>query len=92
MKDGERGRNRTFNLLIKSYVARGGGSIDNYSRHNNLKIKRPAWTVSERRWKSWRNRTASNCGGHKKDTAGSGCLPERGNRTRVAGELSRPAA
>src|SRR5208282_1110238 len=68
-KCGERGRNRTYNLLIKSYVSRCGCSIDNCSRHNNLKIKRPAWTVSEKRWKSWRNRTTSNCEGHKKDTA-----------------------
>jgi hypothetical protein len=31
--------------LIKSYVSRCGCSIDNCSRHNNLTIKRPAWTV-----------------------------------------------
>jgi hypothetical protein len=43
--DGERGRNRTYNLLIKSYVSRCGCSIDNWSHHNNLTIKRPAWTV-----------------------------------------------
>jgi hypothetical protein len=44
-KSGERGRNRTYNLLIKSYVARCGYGVDNCSRHNNLTIKRPAWTV-----------------------------------------------
>jgi hypothetical protein len=68
-KDGERGRNRTFNLLIKSYVSRCGCTVGNCSRHNNLTITRPAWTVSEKRWESWRNRTTSNCEGHKKDTA-----------------------
>jgi hypothetical protein len=67
--DGERGRNRTFNLLIKSYVSRCGCTLDNCSRHNNLTIARPAWTVFEKRWESWRNRTTSNCEGHKKDTA-----------------------
>ena len=41
-KSGERGRNRTYNLLIKSYVARCGYGVDNCSRHNNLTIKRPA--------------------------------------------------
>jgi len=46
-KDGERGRNRTFNLLIKSYVSQCGCSVTNCSRHNNLTIKRPAWTASE---------------------------------------------
>jgi hypothetical protein len=50
-------------------VSRCGYSMDNCSRHNNSTIKSPAWTVSEKRWKSWRNRTASNCAGHKKDTA-----------------------
>jgi hypothetical protein len=39
----------------------------------------------QKRWKSWRNRTASNCEGHKKDTAGSGRLPERGNGAKVLG-------
>jgi hypothetical protein len=34
-------------LLIKSYVSRCGCTIDNCSHHNNLAIKRPAWTVSE---------------------------------------------
>jgi hypothetical protein len=29
-------------------------------------IKRPAWTVFKNVEKSWRNRTASNCKGHKK--------------------------
>ena len=58
--------NRTFNLLIKSYVSRRGCTIDNCSRHNNLTITRPAWTVSNKRWESWRNRTASNCEGHKR--------------------------
>jgi len=43
----------------------------------------------QKRWKSWRNRTASNCEGHKKDTAGSGRLPERGNGAKVLG-ISRP--
>jgi len=47
MKDGERGRNRTFNLLIKSHASRFGCSVTNCSRHNNLTIKRPAWTASE---------------------------------------------
>jgi hypothetical protein len=46
-KDGERGRNRTFNLLIKSYVSQCGYRIDNSSRHHNLTITRPAWTVFE---------------------------------------------
>ena len=44
---GERGRNRTYNLLIKSYVSRCGCTIDNCSRDNNLTIKRPAWTASK---------------------------------------------
>ena len=38
---GERGRNRTYNLLIKSYVSRCGCSVGNYSHHNNLTIKDP---------------------------------------------------
>jgi hypothetical protein len=46
-KDGERGRNQTFSLLIKSYGSRFGCGIINCSRHNNLTIKRPAWTASE---------------------------------------------
>ena len=46
-KDGERGRNRTYNLLIKSYGSQFGCSVVNCSRHNNLTIKRPAWTASE---------------------------------------------
>jgi hypothetical protein len=46
-KEGERGRNRTFNLLIKSYGSQFGCSVSNCSRHNNLTIKRPAWTASE---------------------------------------------
>jgi hypothetical protein len=29
---------------------------------------RPEWTVFEKRWESWRNRTESNRKGHKKDT------------------------
>jgi len=37
----------TFNLLIKSYVSRFGCSVINCSHHNNLTIKRPAWTASE---------------------------------------------
>ena len=37
--------------------------------HNNLTIKRPAWTASENVEKVGENRTASNCKGHKKDTA-----------------------
>jgi hypothetical protein len=56
-------------LLIKSYGSRFGCSVTNCSRHNNLTIKRPAWTASENVEKVWRNRTASNCKGHKKDTA-----------------------
>ena len=44
---GERGRNRTSNLLIKSYGSRFGCNVTNCSRHNNLAIKRPAWTASE---------------------------------------------
>ena len=68
-KDGERGRNRTSNLLIKSYGSRFGCSGTNCSRHNNLTIKRPAWTASENVEKVGENRTASNCKGHKKDTA-----------------------
>ena len=44
---GERGRNRTFNLLIKSYGTRFGCSVTNCSRHNHLTNKRPAWTASE---------------------------------------------
>src|ERR1700721_1536361 len=59
------------NALIKSSLSQCGYSIDNCSRHNNLTIKKPAWTAFEKRWKSWRNRTASNCEGHKKDTAES---------------------
>src|SRR5882757_6733076 len=31
--------------LIRSYVSRCGCTVDNCSRHNNLTIKRPAWTV-----------------------------------------------
>ena len=46
-KDGERGRNRTYNLLIKSHGFRFGCSVINCSRHSNLTIKRPAWTASE---------------------------------------------
>ena len=46
-KDGERGRNRTYNLQIKSYGSRFGCSVTNCSRHNNLMIKRPAWTASK---------------------------------------------
>jgi len=46
-KDGERGRNRTYNLLIKSYGSRFGCGVTNCGRHNNLTIKRPAWTASE---------------------------------------------
>jgi hypothetical protein len=46
-ESGERGRNRAYNLLIKSYGSRFGCSVDNCSRHNNLMIKRPAWTASE---------------------------------------------
>jgi hypothetical protein len=46
-KSGERGRNRTYNLLIKSYGSRFGCSVVNCSHHNNLTIKRPAWTASE---------------------------------------------
>ena len=70
-KSGERGRNRTYNLLIKSYVSQCGYSTDNCCRHRNLTIKRPAWTVFQKRWKRWGNRAASNSEGHKKDTAGS---------------------
>jgi hypothetical protein len=44
-KSGERGRNRTSNLLIKSYVFRCGCRINNCSHDNNLMIKRPAWTA-----------------------------------------------
>jgi hypothetical protein len=44
-KDGERGRNRTYNLLIKSYSSRFGCSVINCGRHNHLTIKRPAWTA-----------------------------------------------
>jgi hypothetical protein len=44
---GERGRNRTYNLLIKSYGSRFGYSVINCSYHNNLTIKRPAWRASE---------------------------------------------
>ncbi len=68
MKDGERGRNRTYNLLIKSRGFRCGCGTINRSHHNNLPITRPAWTVFEKRWESWRNRTKSNSKGHKKDT------------------------
>ena len=57
--------------LIKSYLSQCGYSIDNCNRNNNLTIKRPARAAFEKRWKSWRNRTASNCEGHKNDTAGS---------------------
>ena len=46
-KSGERGRNRTFNLLIKSYVSQFDCSVTNCSHHNNLTIKRPAWTASK---------------------------------------------
>src|SRR5277367_427935 len=46
-EDGERGRNRTYNLLLKSYVFRCGCRINNCSHDNNLMIKRPAWTASE---------------------------------------------
>jgi len=51
-QSGERGRNRTFNLLIKSYSSRFACSVINCGHHNNLTIKRPAWTASEKRWKS----------------------------------------
>ena len=47
LRDGERGRNRTFNLLIKSYASQCGCEIDNCSRHSDLTTKRPAWTVFE---------------------------------------------
>src|SRR5208282_6662434 len=46
-RSGERGRNRTYNLLIKSYVSSRGCTMDNCSRDNNLTIKRPAWTASK---------------------------------------------
>jgi len=46
-RSGERGRNRTFNLLIKSYGSQCDCSAVNCSHHNNLTIKRPAWTASE---------------------------------------------
>jgi hypothetical protein len=38
---------RKPNLLIKSYGSRFGCSVTNCSRHNNLTIKRPAWTASD---------------------------------------------
>jgi hypothetical protein len=57
------------NVPIKSYVSRCGSRVDNCSHHNNLTIKKPAWTVSGKHWKSWLNRTASNGEGHKKDTS-----------------------
>ena len=56
--------------LIKSYGSQFGCGVTNRGHHNNLTSTRPAWTAFEKRWKSWRNRTASNCEGHKKDTAG----------------------
>jgi hypothetical protein len=46
-EDGERGRNRTYNLLIKSYGSQFSCSVVNCSHHNNLTIKRPAWTASD---------------------------------------------
>src|ERR1039458_4728744 len=46
-ESGERGRNRTYNLLIKSYGSQFDCGVTNCSRHNNLTIKRPAWTASE---------------------------------------------
>jgi hypothetical protein len=47
LKSGERGRNRTYNLLIKSHGSRCDCGAVNCSHPNNLTIKRPAWTVSE---------------------------------------------
>jgi hypothetical protein len=44
--------------------------LDNRSRHNNLTIKRPSWTVFEKSdEKVGEIETASNGEGHKKDTA-----------------------
>jgi hypothetical protein len=47
MGDGERGRNRTYNLLIKSYGSRFSCWVINCSHYNNLTNTRPAWTASE---------------------------------------------
>jgi hypothetical protein len=41
---GERGRNRTFNLLIKSKVSATGCRRVNRSHNNNLTAKAPART------------------------------------------------
>jgi hypothetical protein len=48
-KFGERGRNRTFNLLIKSHVSEFGCTDTNCSSDNNLKTEMPAWTDSQKR-------------------------------------------
>jgi hypothetical protein len=38
---------RLLGQLIKSYGSRFGCSVINCSRHNNVTIKRPAWTASK---------------------------------------------
>jgi hypothetical protein len=46
-KSGDRGRNRTYNLLIKSYDSRFSCSVTSCSHYNNLTNQRPAWTAPE---------------------------------------------
>ena len=52
LKSGERGRNRTYNLLIKSYGPRFGCGATNCSRHNHLTIKKTRMDGFRKRWKS----------------------------------------
>jgi hypothetical protein len=46
---GERGRNRTFNLLIKSRISQSADRVYKSGADNNLTIKLPAWTVLKKR-------------------------------------------
>jgi len=47
-KNGERGRNRTFNLLIKSKVSRLGCIGTSGSYNNNLTLKCPHGPIQKR--------------------------------------------
>jgi Putative addiction module component len=62
-----------------------GCSIDNCSHHNNLTIKRPAWTVFKSVGKVGEIERHLIAKDTNKDTAGSGRLPERGNGAKVLG-------
>jgi hypothetical protein len=55
-------------FLIKSHGSQFGCSVTNCSRHNNLTIKRPAWTASKNVEKVGEIETRLYRKGHKKDT------------------------